>query len=303
MIMKKNLFIAAMGLLVLAGCSNNEEIDNVVAKADNAITFEPYVGKVTKAEDNSITIPYGVFAYEGAWNANSSTPNFMFNQQVAVDGTYSPIKYWPGTDVSFIAYAPYQAKLSESYIKTSTGLPSMDFNLTVEANVDLLVSDLTTAKTGSVSLLLKHALAKVTFTTGTTGDNNTTVVINSITLKGMKQTGVLSFGETARNWTVSNPQDFTITQNVSYLLIPQALTDLTAEIKYTITTIDPALSSGNVTFTKTTAIPLTSGTITKWETSKQYNYTITPTLEKVVITAKEDLWTAAETPTIPEVNP
>ena len=43
--MKTNLFIAALSLVVLAGCSSEDEIDTLVSKSDNAITFGTYVGK------------------------------------------------------------------------------------------------------------------------------------------------------------------------------------------------------------------------------------------------------------------
>ena len=49
--MKTNLFIAALSLVVLAGCSSEDEIDTLVSKSDNAITFGTYVGKQTKALD------------------------------------------------------------------------------------------------------------------------------------------------------------------------------------------------------------------------------------------------------------
>ena len=42
--MKTNLFIAALSLVVLAGCSSEDEIDTLVSKSDNAITFGTYVG-------------------------------------------------------------------------------------------------------------------------------------------------------------------------------------------------------------------------------------------------------------------
>lgn len=47
--MKTNLFIAALSLVVLAGCSGEDEIGTLVAKNDNAINFGTYVGKQTKA--------------------------------------------------------------------------------------------------------------------------------------------------------------------------------------------------------------------------------------------------------------
>ena len=66
--MKTNLFIAALSLVVLAGCSSEDEIDTLVSKSDNAITFGTYVGKQTKALDKSAFAKddkFGVSAYYG----------------------------------------------------------------------------------------------------------------------------------------------------------------------------------------------------------------------------------------------
>ena len=61
--MKTNLFIAALSLVVLAGCSGEDEIDTLVAKSDNAINFTTYVGKQTKA-GTALAGDFGVFAYK-----------------------------------------------------------------------------------------------------------------------------------------------------------------------------------------------------------------------------------------------
>lgn len=47
--MKTNLFIAALSLVVLAGCSSEDEVGTLVAKSDNAINFTTYVGKPDKS--------------------------------------------------------------------------------------------------------------------------------------------------------------------------------------------------------------------------------------------------------------
>ena len=86
--MKTNLFIAALSLVVLAGCSSEDEIDTLVSKSDNAITFGTYVGKQTKAIEKSAFAEndqFGVFAFytkaEG-YNNTKDTPNFMYEQSI-----------------------------------------------------------------------------------------------------------------------------------------------------------------------------------------------------------------------------
>ena len=48
--MKTNLFIAALSLVVLAGCSGEDEIGTLVAKNDNAINFGTYVGETDEGQ-------------------------------------------------------------------------------------------------------------------------------------------------------------------------------------------------------------------------------------------------------------
>ena len=64
--MKTNLFIAALSLVVLAGCSSEDEVGTLVAKNDNVINFTTYVGKQTKAAVEGTALPakaeFGVFA-------------------------------------------------------------------------------------------------------------------------------------------------------------------------------------------------------------------------------------------------
>lgn len=87
--MKTNLFIAALSLVVLAGCSGEDEIGTLVAKNDNAINFGTYVGKQTKAsimDDTKLqTTGFNVIAtYTGVdtWASLSGdkakAPNFMY---------------------------------------------------------------------------------------------------------------------------------------------------------------------------------------------------------------------------------
>ena len=55
--MKTNLFIAALSLVVLAGCSSEDEVGTLVAKNDNVINFTTYVGKQTKAAVEGTALP------------------------------------------------------------------------------------------------------------------------------------------------------------------------------------------------------------------------------------------------------
>ena len=180
--MKKfKLFAASLGLMTLAACSNSEDVFNgadqlaQLEQEDNAIQFGTYMGQSAQTRAGTagaITTTslktgahkddgFGVFAYytgnddytysavttTGATGQSSTTPNFMYNQQVKWNSLasvsaitaweYTPVKYWPndiagsgsavddqtsaatgsntyGGKVSFFAYAPYVASGSGS---------------------------------------------------------------------------------------------------------------------------------------------------------------------------------------------
>ncbi len=146
----KKLFLFAAAAAMMVGCSETDELalnQAVKQQAEKGgIQFDVYTQRaITRAgaAGNAIDGQYGitteslknkephnegfgVFAYytsNSEFDTNSSTPNFMYNQQVKWDAakevwTYEPVKYWPNEfgdaansddldKVSFFAYAPY----------------------------------------------------------------------------------------------------------------------------------------------------------------------------------------------------
>lgn len=172
--MKTNLFIAAMSLLVLAGCSNNDdEISNIIANNENAITFDTYVGKATKASILNVDAlqgqSIGVFAYYNETTLDMATaiPNFMYNQEVKYTSnawTYSPVKYWPENEkaINFYSYSPLQATVSE---QTTPGYPTVDFTQedAVANQIDFVYAVNEGLKSGKIDLAFKHALSRIAF--------------------------------------------------------------------------------------------------------------------------------------------
>ena len=238
--MKTNLFIAALSLVVLAGCSSEDEIGTLVAKSDNAINFGTYVGKQTKAPVTSNSLPtnssFGVFAYytgQSGWEAvkTTITPNFMYNQKVDYNGTtytYSPLKYWPNTSgdqITFLAYYPHddsEISFVEStdgttkYSNASQGLPKATFTVTKTTDqTDFMYSEVLTDKTstdGKISFTFKHALAQVNIQAKMKEvlNDNTTVQIKSVSLKNILSSNTFTFGtniwgtaETATSYNTS----------------------------------------------------------------------------------------------------
>lgn len=163
--MKKIYSIIASAIIAVGftACTQSDFVETAgpdvsATSIDNAIQFGTYMGKLgtTRADydkgaiDNSATdqglknAKFGVFAYLTTNDQNydpanigsapsNQAPGFMYNQQIAWNGTssvwtYDPVKYWPnGLDaanthvgngqstqtqiqkLSFFAYAPYKA--------------------------------------------------------------------------------------------------------------------------------------------------------------------------------------------------
>lgn len=314
--MKKNLFIAALGLVVLAGCSSEDEVSTLIANSDNAINFTTYVGKQTKAAVEGTSLPndskFGVFAYNtkaALWNDSKTTakPDFMYNQEVAFDGTnytYSPIKYWPNDEkISFIAYYPFPTasngvSVNSEYKNTTSGLPKIDFTIPTGEVTDLLVSAVVNDKSKeNVSFTFQHALSKVIFTAKAVGDG-TTVTINSITLTGIKNGGTYDCSD--GSWTASL-DDLSTSLNAgdSYFMVPQNISNAKVSIAYTVTTKDGNLEK-DVTFNGTASdISLATLDITEWAKNTIYNYTLSVSLDKVELSAKVGDWSVpAQNPSI-----
>lgn len=213
--MKTNLFIAALSLVVLAGCSGEDEIDTLVAKSDNAITFGTYVGKQTKATEKSAfekNDTFGVLGYYAKGGTYSQfSANFMSNEKMTMQegGTwsYTNTKYWPenATDsISFVAYYPSSisttvtnGSISTEFTVADTPSNQSDFmwsSIRSASKDNKLGKEIngkenTSTSKDNVTFKFQHALSKVIFkaklaeeipTTGE-GESATPVATVSIT--------------------------------------------------------------------------------------------------------------------------
>ena len=165
--MKKVLFFAAAAAM-MAACSNSDELEGLQVQENNQetpVNFDVYAGKAATrsglpggydaTENYGLTTNtlqtgrhaaagFGVFGFytsNSEYDTNSSTPNFMYNQQVKYNDTktswtYEPVKYWPNEfgnaavsddvdHVTYFAYAPWQK------VTVNTGVPVLpDFSAT-----------------------------------------------------------------------------------------------------------------------------------------------------------------------------
>ena len=186
--MKKILFFAAAAIMMV-GCSSDQVVSEM--PQDNAINFGMYFGRDAQSRaaimsDADLKAQsFGVFAYytDNGDYQETSTPNFMFNQNVKWNGTdawtYSPLKYWPNetTDkLSFFAYAPHIEQSNENialaagFDKNSTGAPSITYKLNADQSkhVDLLWAEPVKNKTKQtttekVHFIFKHAMSRIGF--------------------------------------------------------------------------------------------------------------------------------------------
>lgn len=235
--MKTNYLTAvALGLLTaLSGCQAEDDTPHT-PQGNISVGFSgdvPQTRATKEYESAADLTDIGVFAYftNGAFNDGSSTPNFMYNQQVERQGdgswTYSPVKYWPGntTDkISFFAYAPYvdetkpggsnpsfSSNGAKGFLTLSYTVPSAENN-----QVDLLaavplMNQGYADNSGTVKFLLKHAMTKVSVYVKSNDDiAGKKVTAFSIT---SAKSGTLTFhapdagnaGGTGTGWTYPTP--------------------------------------------------------------------------------------------------
>lgn len=285
------------------------------------------------------TSTFGVFAFyqEGVidsgtpatWNS-SRTPEFMFNQAVAVDGgnyTYSPLKYWPANEentISFWAYYPYYAwktdnsgalKFYESdgttaYSSSSTGLPLAKYTVptALDEQYDILFDSFDQKnKTywnclteGTVNLNFRHALSLVEFQI----TEGTGALIKSLNITNLLWSGSCS-DPSALNWvadpasaatfSISNVQ---VKSNIicAMIMMPQTISaaaNLTISYDITFKTADPSTDDIVYKDNSGSALMRSSG-ITEWQPGKHYVYKITANYDRIEFeegVAVSDDWT------------
>lgn len=191
--MKKKLFLGmlAAAAVTFTSCQKDEVLNSV--PQDQPIEFGTYVGRGAQTKANTsiddaadlAAKSFGVYAYyTGAtsFDAATSTPNFMNNQQITstdngASWTYTPVKYWPnnpGEKVSFFAYAPYESDTYEAVQLQSTttpGTPTVTYivNTDCDKHVDLLYSNTDNTNktkqsiTGKINFNFAHALTRIGF--------------------------------------------------------------------------------------------------------------------------------------------
>ena len=294
--MKRILFVALAATLLAAGCQKTEIIN---PKAGDAMTFSTGMSKLTKGSDadnpgdtNLQEQSFKVWAYCAYADANNKVSlGDVYDNMTAIDVTYAAGAdgedgtwgtttdyYWPGTDKSldFFAVSTGHVWDATQGLTATISNPGTTTNRTLvlngysvdadDPNDDLMVAEFVRQHQGmngkEVSVHFKHSLAKVQFNflTNATDEN---VVVNSLTVEGLKTAGTLTASEsdqanidvtTGRNtitlgWEVSDSDtgstftdDYdgaltltsTSTAFATWLVLPQNIANKTVSINYTI---------------------------------------------------------------------
>lgn len=222
----------ALAALILASCDPKPlEPDDDPWKplsGSRAIGFNADLFSSSTRTDPLPSGYFGVFAFyqpgtiggeAGDWGDGSGwIPNFMFNQKVAFDGsfTYTPLRYWPSNEentITFWAYAPYEDESTvvkhidrmyvdnspATYDNESPGIPEIKY--TTDGFTDFLVSDIEENQRyygenpvnpdATVHFTFRHAMCKVDFKVKKSDpDNLFTVSLTSLSLNDIYFTGV-----------------------------------------------------------------------------------------------------------------
>lgn len=166
--MKKVLVIATAAIVALASCTKSEVVYN---QGQQEIGFRQFTGSMTKAETNLSDLvggptTMGVFAHI---SGSSTQPYFLNAKFVKPESGNKwggePKLYWPLQDkLDFTVYAPYV--IGTTYNATG-GVLTVQVADNTTAQQDFLYGKeryIDKGKTSdAVSVVLKHALSKLTF--------------------------------------------------------------------------------------------------------------------------------------------
>ena len=303
--MKTNYLTAVvLGLLTaLTGCQAEDDAPHT-PQGNIPVGFSGDVPgtRATKEYESAADLTdIGVFAYftNGAFSEGSSTPNFMYNQQVErqSDGswTYSPVKYWPGntTDkISFFAYAPYVDEAATGgsnpsfKSSTATGFPTLAYTVpAAEADqIDLLAATPLMNQTyegasGCVKFSMQHALTKVSFSV----KSEVGLKVTALAVNNAPATAKLTFTDSGFSW-----DSYTGTKTVNATLagggteVTANATDATAIATFFLLPNKPSSGKLSITYTQhgSSEIQLTKNDITfpstpaAWQPGGSVNYTL-----------------------------
>ncbi|NDV77916.1 fimbrillin family protein [Dysgonomonas sp. 511] len=226
--MKKLFLFAATIALMLASCSNDEDLGATYTGADGAIEFRTLTNKGAKAAitDETNILSFTVTGIKMTQGGTPAFDGYLFNAFGITRGEgdnwdYAPKRFWPADrTVDFYAYSPSSSK----NVTSGEGLTDYDASskktiaYTVpdialnNAQEDFLVARVTgqDKTTGPVKLNFHHALSRIMFFAKTT-QTKVTYTIDKIELINLSKSGTLDLTNAgiketgALDYTVTTP--------------------------------------------------------------------------------------------------
>lgn len=209
--MKRFLFLGIAATAMLASCTNDETVE---MNPQNAIGFETFVDKSTRATDVTIDKLYAFEVY-GWRTKNSNTEQIFDAQEVEVEEnsngeyicTYSPLQYWvEGYNYTFEAVAPKSGNKGVTF-NGANGSSTITF--VSDAETDLIYAsnsrDLTsTSPTNTaVNLTFNHLLSRVkfTFTNGADANSAATITVSDVKITNAGNTATYSPFTNGGKWS------------------------------------------------------------------------------------------------------
>lgn len=207
--MKKHaIFAATLSALamVAVSCSDDEVISQ---STPDTINFAVTAGKASRAAATTTnTIDnFKVWAFTGGKTYMDGTEVTRATSGTA--WTYDSPKYWPETDVDFIAVSPVGAQ----GVSVADDAKTIGYTVVDAADEDLLYSAAyaekkTDHQSTPVDLNFRHALSQVVFTVSKTSDASFDVKVKGITVDGVANSGTLTWAtETTGSNITATDQD------------------------------------------------------------------------------------------------
>ncbi len=283
-----------LGLTLLnVSCVRSDQMDST---SSPIITFSPQISvsqtkgvPIVDSNLESTFLDFGVFA-------TTSTASVLDNVEVARSGSswvYSPEQYWSGSEVNFLAYAPYPTTDNgvSAALNTSGDLTvSYAVPTSVANQPDITIAAPVAQSSGAVDLTFSHVLSSIGFKM----KGNPACELVSISIGGISESGVATQDSStgAVTWSLSDPtttefavgldssvaspptsgESVSVMASDGYLMmLPQTLTS-SAELIISI------LNSSSESLTSRFSF----GDKASWEANKQYTYTITLNSDQII---------------------
>lgn len=211
----------ALAAVLASGCTGSSTDPEELPDPEQPVRFTTDVWSNARAATPTTAFAngdkIGVFAY---YNTEATAPDFMNNQLVTCTATspqaweYTPVKYWPHYgNLSFYAYAPYQAGVSMSTQGTiACATTQTNGSFTLDGNTDLLIATTTASKQtvdAAVRLPFRHTLAKLSFSFALASEGST-ITVHSISFNVPTGGTVCLTGENV-SWDTTGSASTTVT--------------------------------------------------------------------------------------------